>query len=39
MKEEYIEKIDRLMVNCQDVALLDLICQLLVKSKSVNGHG
>ena len=32
MKEEYIIRINELMNNCNDVALLDLIFQLLDKS-------
>lgn len=32
MKEEYIEKIIVLLKNCNDIALLDLIWKLLIKS-------
>ena len=31
MKEEYIEQIAKLLQNCNDVAMLDLIYQLLKK--------
>lgn len=33
MKHEYIERIDLLMADCQDIAMLDFIFQLLIKSK------
>ena len=32
MKQEYIEKIDKAMKQTEDIAMLDLILQLLVKS-------
>jgi hypothetical protein len=32
-KQEYIEAISTLMQECEDIALLDLIYQLLVKSR------
>ncbi len=35
MKEEYIQAIDRLMAESEDIELFDLIFQLLVKSKAV----
>lgn len=31
-KEQYIESIDKLLLKCNDLALLDLVFQLLVKS-------
>ena len=32
MREEYIQAINKRLENCQDIKLLDLIFQLLVKS-------
>mgnify|MGYP003288649243 CR=1 FL=1 len=31
-KEQYIESIDKLLLRCNDLALLDLVLRLLVKS-------
>ena len=31
-KEQYIESIDKLLLKCNDLALLDLVLQLLAKS-------
>ena len=35
MKQEYIQKINSLMVESEDVELLDFILQLMQKSKAV----
>lgn len=35
MKQEYIQAIDKLMTENEDIGLLDFIYQLLVKSKAV----
>ena len=32
-KQEYIEAIDKIMARCDDIALIDLVYQLLVKSE------
>lgn len=32
MRDEYIQAINRYLEECQDIALLDLIFQLLIKS-------
>lgn len=32
MKQEYIEAINQLMLQCEDISLLDLILKLLQKS-------
>lgn len=34
MKKAYIEEINKLLDNCDDVTLLDLVFQLMVKSMS-----
>lgn len=31
-KQEYIEAIDKIIVNCDDIELLDFVYQFLVKS-------
>lgn len=33
MKQEYIDRINALLQECEDIALLDLIMKLLIKSK------
>lgn len=39
MKEEYIERINDLMRGCEDISLLNLIFQLLMKSNKVTLTG
>lgn len=36
MKEEYVESIKQMLEKCEDVALLDLIFQLLKKVELLN---
>jgi len=38
MKEEYIEYINKQLEKCEDIELLDLIFQLLVKSNKTQNN-